>query len=244
MSSPRRPSSPQSTRSANLSAHQHAPQTPSGLRESQNLSGSSDNLQGSVADVASNIPSPQPSPRRYPTQHNDPAADDNAAGSTRTNFLGNLATETTSLLRKPYEIVTGHVHPGPCNHGTFSPRLESSANSVRSGGSGHDFGGSARPGEGTGPEGSRSIFGTLLENIGVKNGNVAGKKRMSTTNWLAEQHGITNTTSMYVSVNYNGLVLLPAPLLMCSAIAGTLPTISLSSPGSSSINGRICKAIS
>jgi len=42
------------------------------------------------------------------------------------------------------------------------------------------------------------MFGSLLANIGVKNGSPGGKKKMSTTSYLAERHGITNTTAMYV----------------------------------------------
>lgn len=105
--------------------------------------------------------------------------------------LGNRAiTETTALLRKPFEFVTHPAHSGPCNHGTFSPRPESRPGSPSSA---YGFGGTTpRDREG---EGSKSIFGNFLENVGMRNGS--GKKKMSTTNWLAERHGITNTTSMY-----------------------------------------------
>ena len=53
------------------------------------------------------------------------------------------------------------------------------------------------------------MFGSLLENVGMNNGG--GKKKMSTTNWLAERHGITKTTSMYVPYLL---------LLMCWTILG------------------------
>jgi hypothetical protein len=130
----------------------------------------------------------------------DPSADDDAIDG-KTHLLSEIgskyATETTALLRKPIEFITGHAHPGPCNHGTFSPRLGSRAESVRSG---HGFGGfpsgGGNPGEG---EGSRGIFESMMENLGMKNSNGGGKKKMSTTNWLAEQHGITNTRTMYFS---------------------------------------------
>jgi len=74
-----------------------------------------------------------------------------------------------------------------------SPRLESRGDSIRSGRSGYGFGGSSlgRPGSG---EGSQSKFGSFLVSVGMKNG---GKKKMSRTSFLAEQHGIKNTTSMY-----------------------------------------------
>lgn len=97
-------------------------------------------------------------------------------------------TETTALLRKPFELISHPAHSGPCDHGTFSPR----PGSVRSG-YGYGFGSSPpRSQEG---ESSKSRFGSFLENVGMRNG---GKKKMSTTNWLAERHGITNTTTMYV----------------------------------------------
>ena len=45
-------------------------------------------------------------------------------------------------------------------------------------------------------EGSKGIFGSFIDPVGMR--HEGGKKKMSTTNWLAERHGITNTTSMYV----------------------------------------------
>jgi hypothetical protein len=97
--------------------------------------------------------------------------------------------ETTALLKKPYEFFGLRPHQGPCTHGTFSPRPDS--DSVRSG-----ISGDGRPGSGSG-EGNQNIFGSFLETVGMKNGS-PGKKKMSVTNYLAERHGIKNTTTMYV----------------------------------------------
>jgi hypothetical protein len=90
--------------------------------------------------------------------------------------------------------VTGHPHAGPCDHGTFSPGIESRTGSIRSGHSGYGFGG-PRPGSGSS---GRGLLGNLMENMGMGNGGENGKKKQSTTSYLAEQHGITNTRTMYV----------------------------------------------
>jgi hypothetical protein len=206
--SSRRPSSPPPTGASHSrtnspgirspSIQQHAPINPSGLREAHTF--------GSPEDVRNfERPHPpsssEPSPNTYPTHlDTDPGADDDAVDGRTHGFsgLGSRAVEeTTALLMKPFEFVTGHPHTGPCNHGTFSPRLESRAGSMRSGLGG--FGGSpAAHGESSVAETNQSMFSNLLENVGLKNGTGGGKKKMSTTNYLAERHGITNTTSMYV----------------------------------------------
>jgi hypothetical protein len=68
---------------------------------------------------------------------------------------------------------------------------------VRSGLGG--FGGSsAANGESSEAETNKNVLSNFFANIGLKNGAGVGKKKMSTTNYLAERHGITNTTSMYV----------------------------------------------
>jgi hypothetical protein len=209
--SSRRPSTPPSAKhsrassiiSQNAQHHDHSPQIPSSLREAHTLSGSPENTgDGSGADTAPS--SSNPSPNTYPTHlDTDPAADDDATDGTKhgvgiADFGSRVASETTALLKKPFELVTSSPYAGPCDHGTFSPRLESRAHSV-SGRSGYGFGGSpprtAREAEGS----SNSRFGSFLENVGMKNGSgSSSKKKISTTSYLAEQHGITNTTTMYV----------------------------------------------
>ena len=181
------------------SIQQHAPITPSGLREAHTIAGSPEVARNFEDADAPN--SSEPSPRTYPTHlDTDPAADDDAVDGGIHGFSalrGRAVTETTALLKKPFEFVTGHPHTGPCNHGTFSPRLESRSGSVRSGLGG--FGGSpSANGESSEQERSKTAFSNFFESIGMKNGTGGGKKKMSTTNWLAERHGITNTTSMYV----------------------------------------------
>lgn len=204
--SSRRPSSPPSapgpsSREPSIrspSILQHAPITPSGLREAHTPGSSPEdtrrNSYGADDDFTSRPSTAEPSPRSRPTHIDfEPGADGADDDEERLHGLADIrhkfATETTALLKKPFEFAAGHPHSGPCDHGTFSPRLDSRAESVRSG---YGFGGS--PPRGRGQEGSKSIFGSLLENVGMRNG---GRKKMSTTNWLAERHGITNTTSMY-----------------------------------------------
>jgi hypothetical protein len=204
----RRPSSPLSpgnSRHASIAsqiAQQHAPTTPSNLRESHTVSSSPEDTRDPMIEDGVDMGRPsssEPSPNTIPAYlEEEPDASLRLDGQTRKEdaFASRAATETTSLLRKPFEFITTSAHAGPCNHGTFSPGLESRADSIRSGHSGVGFGDlpsrNGRPGS---AEGSRSLLGTVLEYSGMKNG---GKKKMSTTSFLAERHGIKNTTAMYV----------------------------------------------
>ena len=186
---------------ASQTAHSHAPLQPSGLREAHTIVGSpveartADGADADVAPASSNA-----APNTYPARPtSEPAAGDNAIeGATHgSGLLGRkAATETTALLKKPFEFVTGCAHGGECNHGTFSPRLDSRTQSVRSGHSGYGFGGSPpeTPRQGSG-EGSNSMLKSLMDRLGNGSGT---PKKMSTTSYLAERHGITNTTAMYV----------------------------------------------
>lgn len=63
--------------------------------------------------------------------------------------------------------------------------------------SGNSGGGHSRPGSG---ESSRGIFGSLMGNLRMRNNGMEGngKKKQSTTRYLAERHGIKNTRTMYV----------------------------------------------
>jgi hypothetical protein len=205
MSSSRSPTSPppgSSSRDPSVrsvrspSILQHQPLQPSGLREAHTLSRSPEDTRQGGEEYAPS--SPETSPKTHPTHlDTDPAADDNAIDGRTHGFAEagrQFATETTALLKKPFEFVTGPAHRGRCDHGTFSPRLDSEAASIRSG---LDFGGSP-PGRDGGGEGSKGPWTSLLEGVGVKNG--PGRKKMSTTSYLAERHGITNTTSMYVLI--------------------------------------------
>jgi hypothetical protein len=192
---------------SNQTVNPHAPITPSGLRESQTAHSSLEDIKstaledgeatriGSVEDKDKAPSSSEASPNTYPTHiSTDPAAEDDALDG-RINRAGDLserASEFTPLLQKPFEfLLSTSPHEGPCGHGTFSPR----ADSIRSGGSDYGFGGApqvrGRPDSGEG----RSMFSSLLDTVGMKNGS-GGKKKMSTTSYLAEQHGI-DTRTMY-----------------------------------------------
>ncbi|TGO48077.1 hypothetical protein BCON_0252g00050 [Botryotinia convoluta] len=201
-SPPLRPNSrTPSLRNQNVS--QFTPTHPSGLRESFTLATSPEATRhveedgtNERNDENSRNDNDQPLPHAHPTRADTSAStDDGLDGYTHehTGFGGKLSDETTALLRKPFEPIGNAAHPGPCNHGTFSPRLESRADSVRS------FGGSAPVSPNGNGEASDGLIGGLLKGLGVRNGPRAKPKRMSTTSWLAEQHGITNTTGMYIN---------------------------------------------
>ncbi|KAF7860461.1 hypothetical protein EAF04_008587 [Stromatinia cepivora] len=201
-SPPLRPNSrTPSLRSQSIS--QFTPTHPSGLRESYTIATSPEatrHFEGDGTDDGrdenSRNDNEQHLPHAHPTRPDtsdsiDDELDGHAHGQTG---LGRKITdETTALLRKPLEMIGNAAHPGPCNHGTFSPRLESRADSVRS------FGGSAPMSPDGNGEASDGMIGGLLKGLGVRNGSIAKPKRMSTTSWLAEQHGITNTTGMYIN---------------------------------------------
>jgi hypothetical protein len=102
------------------------------------------------------------------------------------------ARETTALLRKPIEYVSDYVHPGPCNHGTFSPQPNSRAGSIRSG-LDNNKGVSDDNGSGSGSGGRGRLLGGIVDGIAPGVG-----KKMSTTARLAEEHGIKASSVMYV----------------------------------------------
>jgi hypothetical protein len=211
-------SSPAHSRSASvnsLTVHQHAPLTPSGLRETQTLSTSPDETRDGHAEASGSECSPGTSPAhvghrgigsvpKLPTI----AAGDEDAGdgdheehneggpeNENTPLLGQFGArageavrETIALLQRPLEFVTHDAHPGPCNHGTFSPQPHSRAASIRSNDSNK---------KDTNGRGSRGIFGSIADSLTGGGSNVA--KKMSTTARLAEEHGIQTSSIMYVS---------------------------------------------
>ncbi|KAK6600377.1 sulfate transporter [Botrytis cinerea] len=205
MTSSRTPTSPPlransrtpSLRSQNVS--QFTPTHPSGLRESFTLATSPEATRhveedgtNDRNDENSRNNNGQPLPHAHPARPDTSASTDDGLDG-HTGFGGKLSDETTALLRKPFESSGNAAHSGPCNHGTFSPRLGSRADSVRS------FGGSAPVSPNGNGEASDGMIGGLLKGLGVRSGPMAKPKRMSTTSWLAEQHGITNTTGMYIN---------------------------------------------
>ncbi|CAG8949219.1 hypothetical protein HYFRA_00004843 [Hymenoscyphus fraxineus] len=199
--SSRRSTSSDSNRTPSISqaAQQHAPANPSGLREAYTLSQSPESIRDTgVSGGRTGVSSANASPNIYPSHlDTDPAGDDEAESERAHGFAGLAGRpvgETTSLLRKPFEFSTNTAHAGQCDHGTFSPSLESRTGSITND---YGFGGSA-PRDGPERAGSSSsMFGTILGGIGMRNGT--GKKRMSTTQYLAERHGVKNTTTMYVT---------------------------------------------
>jgi hypothetical protein len=243
----RRPTSPgsaSSSRNPSINTATHAPAVPSHLRESQTVSTSPEDTQKSSAlegreDRSSPFEdqvapsSSEPSPNTYPVHlDTDPAADDDALNG-RTHrtrdVIGKAVDETTSLLQKPFEFLLSSPHEGPCGHGTFSPR----ADSVRSADNdyNYNFGRTARARPSSG-EGSQGMFRGIMETVGMKNER---KKKMSTTSYLAERHGI-DTRKMYGCQN-NVSPCKNADL----CVLGILHTMCLSSPGYLNIVGDICK---
>lgn len=209
------PAHSRSTSVNSITVQQHVPTTPSGLRDTQTLSASPDEARYEGAEAGGSEISPGTSPAqvgyhgidsvpRLPTikAEDEDAADDDHEGhneggpvNENTSLLGQLgarveeaARETTSLLRRPIEFVAHHAHPGPCNHGTFSPQPNSRAASISSN-DGNKNGANDR--------GSRGIFGSIADSLAGNGSNVT--KKMSTTARLAEEHGIKTSSIMYVS---------------------------------------------
>lgn len=200
--------------SSSQTSQSHAPLQPSGLREAHTLVTSPDEISYSGPSSQSRKPSSaHPSPNTRPTQADGDEPNEDEPLLSRLH-LGELpskvATETSALLKKPFEIIKPHAHEGPCDHGTFSPRLQSRPQSVRSVGSGYGFGGAPPLRSGRVDSGDaasdrdRGVFGGVLEGIGLRRNTQdsprgstrSHKKKMSTTSYLAELHGITNTTTM------------------------------------------------
>ena len=202
----RRPASPSSSPPipTSLVGQAHVPLQPSGLRASHSMVSSPDEIEYEDDNPADQRSSAHPSPNSRPT-HIEFEAEDESVGGRLHGGLGELSsralTETSALLRKPFEFIKPHAHEGPCNHGTFSPQLQSRPQSVRSGYNGFGFGGSPSR-AGRSDSGEERVF------LGVENASVASgpngkpKKKMSTTSYLAELHGIKNTTTMYVTVGW------------------------------------------
>lgn len=195
-----RPTSPQSahSRQTSITQQQFAPLNPSSLRNSHTVSTSPEDTRHMSGEGASGggMSSSETSPNTVPTHLNqEPEVHGNLDGTHEEDgFATRAVNEATFLLRKPFEFVAGAAHAGPCNHGTFSPGLQSRTDSIRSGYSGIGFGilpSADRPGS---AERSKSLLGNMWETMGKRPS--VGKKKMSTTSTLAERHGIKNTTMM------------------------------------------------
>ncbi|KAI0173175.1 sulfate transporter family-domain-containing protein [Hypoxylon sp. FL1284] len=141
--------------------HDHAPITPSSLRQSRTVSSSSmhDSMTGDAAG---------------PSNRRDHSTDET-----------NEASETTSLLHHE------HVHEGPCDHGTFSPR----ASSPPPRGVNPD----SEIGSTTGSDGSVPTSETQLKNWRKAFSSRVKSKKMTDTSNLAQQHGVQDSWKMYLS---------------------------------------------
>ncbi|KAJ9137489.1 Sulfate transporter 4.1 [Pleurostoma richardsiae] len=207
MATGRRPPNP--PRSATVG---HAPSTPSALRQSYTpFSPSSPDRstyepgQGSGA-ASSDECSPTSPPRRRLNDDSISHLDlDRAGPSVPARSVPAAApTESTALLRGPLDF-REHVHDGPCNHGTFSPRPSSPTQSMQ--GSVYTDGGEHTPAESPSSSSSSSpipIIDGVLAAIRKPKKRRAWtsrmkSKKMSTSSALAERHGVKDDAMMYLS---------------------------------------------
>ena len=190
-----------SNSSRNSSVHsqirsQHAPLIPSSLR---------------------NFHEPQPSPEEtlirgvMPRDAGSQPMDDAFAGAhegtASAEIIENEVSAYTHLLGRRRH--SSHAHPGPCDHGTFSPRPATRDSSVSYSSSRLNFRdtfGSPEWGDShlAEPGGSSGLAGLVEEGL------MGGKKKMSTTHWLARRHGLRHTKSMFVNTGCTFLVTLSA----------------------------------
>ncbi|KAK4677632.1 hypothetical protein QC764_300490 [Podospora pseudoanserina] len=165
----------------------HAPTNPSGLRQSI-TAGS----YGSIDSGLSSSPD-QPGTGYFDRRH--------SAGPSRPN-----PTEATSLLDSALDFKEHeHVHDGPCDHGTFSPRPTSPRSFLCGSGSARD-GDSAAQSE---SEAEPATGGASAPAEGQNNAPRQRRpktwaarmrsKKMSTSRDLAERHGIRDNALMYMS---------------------------------------------
>ncbi|KAK9785919.1 hypothetical protein SCARD494_11588 [Seiridium cardinale] len=168
-----RPSPPSRTNSRQAD---HAPTTPSALRNSRTLSSSSlsnNSVDGDDDPYSDNSP---------PRAHAGPSVIPNTSSD---------LSETTSLLHHE------RAHPGPCDHGTFSPRPSSPV--------GSSFKGSdIDVGSLLGSEASteRQLKGNWRKTLSSK----MRTKTMTNSSSLAEQHGFQDSSMMYLSYYVPSLI--------------------------------------
>ena len=180
----------------------HAPSTPSGLRQTFTLTSPVASPETLVNDTPDSPDSLDRSPKSSPvrTHINDPSSMSDLsldlAGPSARNHSSAAPTESTSLLRGVVDM-REHVHDGPCNHGTFSPRPSSPTQSV----DGTD--GARSPSPGASSESSLpTINGVLAAVTGNRHdwkrkwASRIKSKKMSTSSALAERHGLKDSTIM------------------------------------------------
>lgn len=186
------PPSPRRHAHARGSSQQHVPSNPSRLRESITRSPEQNIAQSPSQDQeAGEESSPLSSSASQPDNEEEDAApvQDGLVESNQKD-----ASPRTRLLEDYHRgAACGSRN---CNHGTFSPRVRSSQNSISSD---HDFGGrfGASIGENGGDSDStRGLLGDTF--VGGLFGGSRKDKQMSTTQWLASKHGFTNQRLLLV----------------------------------------------
>jgi hypothetical protein len=138
-----------------------------------------------------------------------PMDDSFLEGTASAEIIENEVSAYTHLLGRRR---SSHAHPGPCDHGTFSPR-PATRNSTGSYSPSRlnfrdTFGGPEWDDNHLGEPGGSSGLAGLVEE-----GLMGGKKKMRTTHWLARRHGLRHTKSMFVNTGYTFLVTLGALLM-------------------------------
>ena len=197
------PRSPRRVSRARASS-QHVPLTPSRLREAVPRSPEEQMTPSPSHDRASDTEySPLSSPTLRP-EHSQPSTtqspvnDDEEEDQVQGNIVEPTQKETNARTRLLEDYHRGAACGSRnCDHGTFSPRVRSSRNSISSS---HDFGG--RFGASIGEDGGdsdhrRGILGDTF--VGGLFGGSRRDKQMSTTQWLANKHGLTNQRTMLVT---------------------------------------------
>lgn len=174
------------------SSSNHAPATPSGLRQSYTASSSDTSLSPEyMRSSASQEPSESESSFSLPRRPINP---------------DRLPSETTGLLSDA--LYRDHAHEGPCDHGTFSPRPASPSTSFgRPLNSQND---SRAPSPGASSESSLPIIDSVVAFVSAKGASDWKKrwarkmrsKTMSTSSELAERHGVKDNAFMYVPVYF------------------------------------------
>ena len=180
---------------------QHAPMTPSRLRESVAQS-PGDNMARSPSQDAERESqySPFSSPPLQP-QHDEPSVSAGADLSADRGLVPGDILEPTQAESNARTQLLEDYHRGAacgsrtCNHGTFSPRPRSYQNSISSG---NDAGG--RYGGGASEDASNRSNGLLgIPFPDTIFGGSRRDKKMSTTQWLALKHRIKNQRLLSVS---------------------------------------------
>ncbi|KAJ2905500.1 sulfate transporter 4.1 [Zalerion maritima] len=214
-------SSPRPSHKRTSSHHDHAPVTPSSLRQSYTASTppspEDEHHRSSSQDAAAATPTAPRSlttPERRPSTTSRGTAMSPPASPLRSparfGILDHVvplagpsatkATETTGLLKDWRE----HAHPGPCNHGTFSPRPGTPSGSVVEG-LDSDAGEDALNDD---SDTSGSSVPLIDAVVGKLTGRQSWKKKlakrmksktMNHTSHIAEEAGIEDSWTMYLS---------------------------------------------